>query len=61
MEEAKNWWKCSDCGYTLQAQTPPEVCPSCKHKCIFVDATCYTPECGGPGNVDPQIGQKQSL
>ena len=54
----KNWWKCSNCGYTLQTPTPPEVCPSCGEKCIFIDATCYTPECGGPGNIDPQIGQK---
>ena len=59
MEETKNWWKCSNCGYTLEASTPPEVCPSCKEKCIFVDATCYTPECGGPGNIDPQVGQKR--
>jgi|GEM_PF-515311 len=44
--------------YTLQAPTPPETCPSCKEKCIFIDATCYTPECGGPGNINPQIGQK---
>ncbi|HEY72230.1 MAG TPA: hypothetical protein G4N99_03055 [Thermoflexia bacterium] len=58
MEETKNWWKCSNCGYTLEASQPPEVCPSCKEKCHFVDATCYTPECGGPGNIDPQIGQK---
>ncbi len=59
MEEIKNWWKCSNCGYTFQAATPPETCPSCKEKCAFVDTTCYTPECGGPGNIDPQIGQKR--
>jgi rubredoxin len=59
MEEAKNWWKCSNCGYTLQTPTPPEVCPSCREKCNFIDTTCYTPECGGPGNIDPQIGQKK--
>ena len=58
MEEPTNWWKCSSCGYTFQAQAPPpEACPSCKEKCAFVDATCYTPECGGPGNVDPKIGR----
>jgi rubredoxin len=56
MEEPKNWWKCSNCGYTLQAPTPPETCPSCKEKCNFIDTTCYTPECGGAGNIDPQIG-----
>ena len=58
MEETKNWWKCSNCGYTLEVSQPPEVCPSCKEKCNFVDATCYTPECGGPDNIDPQIAQK---
>lgn len=58
MKETNNWWKCTNCGYTLQALQPPEVCPSCKKKCNFVDATCYTPECGGPGNIDPRIGQK---
>jgi rubredoxin len=58
MEEPKNWWKCSNCGYTLQAATPPETCPSCKEKCNFVDATCYTPECGGPDNIDPQIARR---
>ncbi len=55
MTENKNWWKCPNCGYTLQEETPPEVCPSCHEKCTFVDATCYTPECGGPGNIDPKI------
>ncbi len=59
MEEPKTWWKCSNCGYLLQAPQPPETCPSCNQKCIFVDTTCYTPECGGPGNIDPQIAQRR--
>lgn len=58
-EEIQTWWKCSNCGYTLQASAPPEVCPSCNENCAFIDATCYTPECGGPGNIDPQIARKQ--
>jgi len=58
MEESKNWWKCSNCGYTLQAAPPPETCPSCKEKCNFIDATCYTPECGGSDNIDPQIARR---
>jgi hypothetical protein len=39
---------------------PPNVCPSCKEKCEFVDVTCYIPECGGPdsGNIDPQVFQE---
>ncbi|NLE99370.1 MAG: hypothetical protein GX601_00175 [Anaerolineales bacterium] len=59
MEHTDNWWKCSECGYLLQAPTPPETCPSCKQKCAFVDATCYTPECGGPGNINPQIAGRR--
>jgi rubredoxin len=42
-------WRCSNCGYTLEADTPPEECPSCKGKCEFVDNTCYTPDCGFQG------------
>jgi rubredoxin len=60
MTEPQPWWKCSECGYQFQAQTPPEACPSCREKCAFLNATCYTPECGGPesGNPDPRIGAK---
>ncbi|MGD2105345.1 MAG: hypothetical protein PVJ55_09595 [Anaerolineae bacterium] len=57
MEQVKTWWKCSNCGYTFQSSAPPpETCPSCEEKCAFSDVTCYTPECGGPENIDPQIG-----
>jgi rubredoxin len=42
-------WKCKECGYTLKAEVPPEVCPSCKKKCEFVDVSCYIPECGFQG------------
>ncbi len=49
------FWKCGKCGNTLQAPTPPETCPSCKDKCLFKDVSCYTPECGGPGHIDPRI------
>jgi rubredoxin len=38
-------WKCGNCGYELQADRPPEKCPSCKEKCDFLDNTCYTPDC----------------
>jgi len=50
-------WKCSNCGYTLDAETPPKECPSCKQKCEFVDNTCYTPDCSDKG-VDDRIGSK---
>ena len=49
------FWKCSYCGYRITAGSPPETCPNCKKKCEFVNITCYTPECGGPGNVDPRL------
>ncbi|MCD4778069.1 MAG: hypothetical protein K8R12_03785 [Desulfobacterales bacterium] len=48
-------WKCSNCGYSLEAETPPEQCPSCKKKCEFLDTTCYTPDCESEG-VDKRIG-----
>lgn len=38
-------WKCSNCGYTLKAQKPPEICSSCGRKCEFLNITCYTPDC----------------
>lgn len=43
-------WKCKDCGYNVQADVPPEECPSCKKKCEFVDVSCYIPECGDTGS-----------
>lgn len=49
------FWKCERCGFRVTAATPPEVCPGCKQKCEFVNITCYTPECGGPGNIDPRL------
>ena len=53
------WFKCSKCGYTFEIETPPDQCPSCKENCTFIDTTCYTPECGGPGNIDPRIKGQQ--
>ncbi|MFA4837825.1 MAG: hypothetical protein WC749_17390 [Dehalococcoidia bacterium] len=48
-------WMCSECGYQMDAQTPPKPCPSCKKDCMFADVTCYIPDCGGEKNVNPQI------
>lgn len=39
-------WRCPICGYMLEAEVPPKICPMCKNKCSFVDDSCYTPECG---------------
>ena len=55
-------WKCSNCSYTLDAEAPPEKCPSCQEKCAFIDVSCYTPDCGGPdtpGNVNPDMYRKE--
>ncbi len=49
------YWKCGNCGFLLTAASPPNECPGCKEKCEFKNVTCYTPECGGPGNIDPQL------
>jgi rubredoxin len=51
-------WKCSNCAYTFGADTVPERCPSCKQACTFSDVTCYVPDCGGPGNIDPRLMEK---
>src|SRR5512141_1497245 len=50
-------WKCSNCGYTFEADAYPNQCPSCKEKCEFVDNTCYTPDCAAD-RIDPRIGGK---
>ncbi|MGO9175996.1 MAG: rubredoxin-like domain-containing protein [Desulfobaccales bacterium] len=28
--EAQPYWKCSNCGSTLQAPLPPDICPMCR-------------------------------
>ena len=53
--EMQAHWKCTECGYTMAAAKPPETCPECKKACEFKDVSCYLPECGGPGNVDPRL------
>ena len=52
-------WSCSQCGYTLEKDAPPEICPACKQKCAFNNVTCYTPECGGDANLDPRLIDKK--
>ncbi len=52
-------WKCSNCSYTFGAETVPDRCPSCKQTCTFSDVTCYIPDCGGPGNIDPRLVGKK--
>ena len=49
------YWKCGGCGRTIQALKPPEKCTGCGEVCDFKNVTCYTPECGGSGNIDPRL------
>ena len=49
------YWKCSHCGFTITAAVPPDVCPECGKKREFINITCYTSECGGPGHIDPRL------
>ena len=49
------YWRCAECGFTISAATPPEVCPECKTRSGFLNVTCYTPECGGPGHIDTRL------
>lgn len=46
---------CTMCKYTIETETPPGRCPSCGNACTFVDATCYTPECGFDDNINTDI------
>jgi len=55
-ETTKLTWKCSNCGYTLEEQMPPDKCPSCGEECEFLNVTCYTPDCEGQGGQDPRLG-----
>lgn len=49
------YWKCSSCGMIVATATPPDVCPECRADCTFINVTCYTPECGGPGHIDRRL------
>jgi rubrerythrin len=51
----QTYFKCAKCGFLITATIPPDTCPSCGEKCDFKNVTCYTPECGGPGHVDPRL------
>jgi rubredoxin len=52
-------WKCSNCGYILEADTLSDRWPSCKQACTFSDVSCYIPDCGGPQNIDPRLAGKK--
>lgn len=50
-----SYWECGNCKRIVAATSPPATCPACKEKCDFKNVTCYTPECGGPGNIDHRL------
>ena len=50
--------KCDKCGFTITAAKPPDICPECGEKSNFINVTCYTPDCGGPENIDPRLYKK---
>jgi rubrerythrin len=49
------YWKCAECGFLITTAEPPDECPECGAKCEFINITCYIPECGGLGNIDPRL------
>lgn len=49
------YWKCGNCKFIFTANLPPATCPECKEKCDFLNVTCYTPDCGGPANIDSRL------
>ncbi|MCK9375421.1 MAG: hypothetical protein M0P73_04645 [Syntrophobacterales bacterium] len=53
--DLKAYWKCTKCGFTLTTPKPPKVCPQCREACEFKDVSCYLPDCGGNGNMDPRL------
>ena len=55
------YWKCAKCGFLVTALTPPGACPVCAENCAFVNVTCYTPDCGGPGNFDPRFFHRYEM
>lgn len=55
MTNGQTHWKCGKCKVMFTAKSPPEQCPECGEKCDFLNITCYTPDCGGPGNIDSRL------
>ena len=49
------YWKCTKCGFLITTAEPPGYCPVCAERCAFINVTCYTPDCGGPGKFDPRL------
>ena len=37
-------WKCEICNSIVEADVPPEICPHCQKKCVWVDNSNYVPD-----------------
>lgn len=35
--DGKIWWQCRNCGYTIEAQDAPDICPACLHKQAYFE------------------------
>ena len=35
-------WRCRNCGYTHEGQTPPEACPACAHPKAYFEVPCMS-------------------
>ena len=35
--DGKIWWQCRNCGYTVEAQDAPDICPACLHKQAYFE------------------------
>ena len=55
MDDNLKKFECAHCGFLHTAATPPDTCPSCHQKCEFRNVSCYTPDCGEPGKIDPRL------
>ena len=38
--DGKVFWKCLECGYIHEGETPPTICPSCKHPKEYFEIWC---------------------
>ena len=35
--DGKIWWQCRNCGFTIEAQDAPDICPACLHKQAYFE------------------------
>ena len=35
--DGKIWWQCRNCGYTVEAEDAPKICPACLHAQAFFE------------------------